>query len=170
MIQTGILEEDEPVELIHGWIVFKMPRNPPHDVAIDLGREALETRLPPEWRVRVQSAITTADSEPEPDLAVVRGPARRYLGQHPGPEDVALICEVADSSLDGDREVKGPLYAAAGIPVYWIINLVDLLIEVYTLPTATGYGHREDFAIPKALPLTVAGQVLSAVPVQDILG
>src|SRR5436305_4096318 len=70
MIQTGILEEDDSVELLEGWIVLKMPRNPPHDVAIDLAREAIETRLPAGWRVRVQSAITTSDSEPEPDLAV----------------------------------------------------------------------------------------------------
>src|SRR5688572_3142360 len=86
LIETGVLKEDDPVELLEGWIVFKMPRNPPHDTTIDTVQEALRQKLqPPAWRVRVQSAITTSDSEPEPDVVVAAGPPSRYLKRHAGP-------------------------------------------------------------------------------------
>src|SRR4051812_40189587 len=81
MIRTGILTEDDPVELLEGWIVLKMPHNPPHDATVDQSREVLQAALPAGWRVRVQSAITLSDSEPEPDLVVVPGPAARYAVQ-----------------------------------------------------------------------------------------
>src|SRR5207249_5993402 len=102
MIQTGILQEDDPVELLDGWIVSKMPRNPPHDATIDIAQEVFRSVLPAGWRLRVQSAITTDSSEPEPDLAIVRGPAERYLSNHPKPPDIAVVIEVADSSLAQD--------------------------------------------------------------------
>lgn len=76
LIDSGLFPEDEPFELLEGWVVPKMARKPPHGVAIDLLSEVIRDRLPGGWRVRIQSAITTADSEPEPDVAVVRGQAR----------------------------------------------------------------------------------------------
>src|SRR5215208_5522260 len=76
MIETGVLAEDDPVELLEGWIVFKMTRNPPHDVAVALTGKLLIRVLPAGWHVRSQSAITTQDSQPEPDVAVVRGDER----------------------------------------------------------------------------------------------
>jgi Uma2 family endonuclease len=167
MIQTHVLKENDPVELLEGWIVLKMPRTPPHDVLIDLAADAIRPVLPPEWRLRIQSAITTDDSEPEPDLAVVRGPARRYLLQHPTPAEVAILMEVSASSLDYDRDVKGPIYARAGIAVYWIINLVDARIEVYSDPLAGAYGRREDFSDPATVPIVIAGQKVADVPVRD---
>jgi Uma2 family endonuclease len=85
LIQAGILTENDPVELLEGWIVPKMPHNPPHDGTIELVEEVLRNRLPTGWRIRIHSAITTADSEPEPDLAIVRGTARSYLNHHPDP-------------------------------------------------------------------------------------
>ena len=99
MIQAGILTENDTVELIEGWIVPKMPHNPPHDATVDQARELLQTSLPPGWRVRIQSAITTAESEPEPDLVVTPGPASRYAARHPQPHEIALVAEVSDSSL-----------------------------------------------------------------------
>src|SRR5207253_10920762 len=98
MIEVGILTQNDPVELLEGRIVPKMPHNPPHDTAVDLAQTTIAAILPAGWRVRVQSAITTADSEPEPDVAVVRGPARRYARFHPRPRDIAVIIEVADTS------------------------------------------------------------------------
>src|SRR5438093_733530 len=85
MIQAAVLTEDDPVELLEGWIVPKMPRNTPHDVCLDKSQDALRAVLPAGWRLRVQSAITTPDSEPEPDLAVVPGTPERYLAHHPFP-------------------------------------------------------------------------------------
>src|SRR5947209_7411074 len=78
MIDAGFFAHDERFELLEGWIVPKMTRHPPHDVAIDLAQDMIRPLLPADWRMRIQSAITTQDSEPEPDIAVVRGSARRY--------------------------------------------------------------------------------------------
>src|SRR4051812_40451330 len=169
MIQAGVFGEDDPVELLEGWIVDKMPRTPPHDATIDVAVEVIGTALPREWRVRNQSGITLAESEPEPDLAVVLGPARRYTNNHPRPADIALIVEVAGSSLDHDRDVKGPIYAAAGIPVYWIVNLEEAAIEAYSNPTSAGYATRDDFALGTTVPLIIAGQLVCPISVQDLL-
>src|SRR5262249_6277291 len=125
LIETGILTEDDPVELLEGLIVPKMPHNPPHDCSIGLKEESLRGPLPTSWLIRIQSAITLSDSEPEPDLTLARGMARTYHDHHPGPQELAAIMEVADTSLARDRGEKLRLYARAGIVCYWIINLID---------------------------------------------
>jgi Putative restriction endonuclease len=173
MIEAGILTEDDPVELLGGWIVLKMPHNPPHDNALELADEAIRARLPTGWRLRIQSAIITTDSEPEPDLAVVRGTARVRQGRHPGPADIGLLLEVADSTLLSDGQDKGPLYAAAGIGCYWILNLVDRQVEVYTDPTGPDanpvYRRRQDYRPGDAVPLVLDGQQVVQIPVADLL-
>ena len=100
MIRTGILAEDEPVELLEGWIVIKMARNPPHHLALEKSDVAIRSRLPAGWRVRIQSALTTDDSEPEPDIAVIRGPIPTVVHSHPRPSEVGMLAEVSDTSLD----------------------------------------------------------------------
>ena len=173
MIQTGLLTEDDPVELLEGWLVPKMARNPPHDIALELAVEMIRPCLPSGWRIRVQSAITLSDSEPEPDVAVVCGPVRSHVSRHPGPAEVGLLVEVADSSLVHDRTEKGRVYARAGILVYWIVNLVDALVEVYTSPsgpaTTPGYGQRQDYRPGDLVPLVIGGQQVGQVAVQDLL-
>ena len=173
MIQSGVLTEDDPVELLEGWVVFKMPRDPIHDATVDRTAEALLTRVGAGWRVRVQSAITTGDSEPEPDVAVAPGPASRYDARHPGPGDLILVAEIAGSSLDRDRDEKGRIYARAAIPVYWIVNLVDRRVEVYTDPsgpTATPlYRGRAVYGLNGSVPLNIPGQPPAAVPVRELL-
>jgi Uma2 family endonuclease len=168
MIQAGFFTADERFELLDGWITPKMTRNPPHDSCLDQIIDVLHARLPTGWRPRIQSAVTLPTSEPEPDFAIVPGPASRYRTQHPRPADVALVIEVADSSLEHDR--KGPLYAQAGISVYWIVNLVDMVVEVYTVPSAAGYLQRQDYTLADAIPLVVGGQVVGPVPVVVLLG
>jgi Uma2 family endonuclease len=116
MIRAGILTSDDPVELLAGWLVYKMPKNPPHRIATRLAQEVLEAVVPTGWYVDAQEPVTLSDSEPEPDVMIVRGETRDYHDRHPGPEDVALIIEVADPTLERDREVKKILYARAGIP------------------------------------------------------
>src|SRR5437016_4994181 len=91
--------------------------------------------LPAGWDLRVQSAITLTESEPEPDFAIVRGDESAYLTRHPTTADIGLVVEVSDSTLPGDRDDKGRIYARAGIPCYWIVNLVDRQVEVHTLPS-----------------------------------
>ncbi len=173
MIQAGILTEDDPVELLEGWVVLQMPRNPPHDVCIDKTQELLRGLVPAGWRVRVQSAITLSDSEPEPDIVLAPGPAERYLAAHPGPQDVALLVEASDSSLARDRDDKGRIYARAGIGCYWIINLVDRRVEVYTNPSGPGpnpaFGQRQDYDENSSVPLALAGQPTTQVPVRSLL-
>jgi Uma2 family endonuclease len=93
--------------------------------------------------VRSQDPITLADSEPEPDLAVVRGQVRHYQSRHPLASDIGLVVEVADSSVDRDRIWKREIYARAGLPVYWLINLQEKTVEVYSRPVEGNYlDHR----------------------------
>ena len=172
MIERGILKENDRVELLEGVIVPKMTHNPRHDVCVDLTQNAVAEVLPKDWRIRVQSAITTADSEPEPDVAVVRGPARRYARSHPRTRDIAIVIEVADATLEEDREVKGPLYARCRLPVYWIVNLPESLVEVYTRPKAgrkPSYQARRDFRAEESVPVLIAGRQVGQIPVSEIL-
>ncbi len=173
MIRTGILTEDDPVELLEGWLVTKMPKNPRHSVITQLTREVLAHLLPSGWYVDTQEPITTADSEPEPDIVVVRGERRQYLDHHPSPQDVALVVEVADSTLQRDRSLKKRLYAAAGIPVYWIINLLNGQIEVYTDPSGPGeqpnYHQQQTYGPIDTVPLMIEDREVGRLTVRDLL-
>ena len=173
MIHTGILTTDDPVELLEGWLITKMSKNPQHSVITQLVRDAVARVIPSGWAVNSQEPITTADSEPEPDIAVVRGDRRQYLDHHPGPPDVSLVIEVADSSLQRDRALKKRLYAAAGISVYWIINLIDSQIEVYTDPSGPGkqpdYRHQQNYGLTDAIVVVIEGREVGRLAVQDVL-
>ena len=173
MIRTGILTEDDPVELLDGWLVPKMTKNPPHSAATRLVRHALERIVPPGWYVDSQDAITLATSEPEPDVVVARGDDRTYLDRHPGPEDVALVVEVADASLHRDRTSKKRLYAQAGIPVYWIVDLVERRVEVYTDPSGPtdepDYRQHCTFGNSEEVPLVVAGREVGRIAASAVL-
>ena len=129
LIEIGFLDEDEPVELVGGQLIVAEPKGTGHSVAIELAAEALRKAFGAGWTVRVQDPIAPDDeSEPEPDVAVVAGSPREYLAAHPSRP--ALVLEVSDSSLAFDRRDKGSLYARAQILDYWIVNLVDRVLEV----------------------------------------
>ena len=129
LIETGFLGPGDKIELLGGQLCVSEPQNNPHATAISLGLEAIRHALAPGWHVRVQLPIALDDeSEPEPDLAVVSGGPRDYADH---PSRPALVVEVADSSLALDREHKGSLYARARLPEYWIVNLVDRVLEVH---------------------------------------
>jgi Uma2 family endonuclease len=132
LIETGFLGPGDKIELLGGQLCVSEPQNNPHATAISLGLAALQTALAPRWHVRVQLPIALDDeSEPEPDLAVVSGGPRDYPDH---PSRPALVVEVADSSLALDRQHKGSLYARAHLSEYWIVNLVDRVLEVYRHP------------------------------------
>jgi Uma2 family endonuclease len=173
MEQCGVLTERDRVELLEGWIVSKMVHGARHDATVDQVHELIRAKLPAEWRIRIQSAITTDESEPEPDLAVVTGPASRYSMHHPRPADIQLVVEVADSSLDEDRGLKARIYARAGIPVYWIVNLVDRQIEVHANPSGPGsspeYRLRRILTIESQLDLVVDGQDFGSLSTRELL-
>jgi Uma2 family endonuclease len=173
LIEIGILTEDDNLELLDGYLVHKISRNPPHDAAIQKIQKRLFRVLLPDWDLRIQSAVTLRRSEPEPDLAVVRGDETRYLTNHPGSADLGLVIEVADSTLDGDRIDKGRIYAEAGIACYWIVNLVDRQIEVYTLPSganaAPEFAQRQDYQMGDDVALVLDARNVASIPVRELL-
>ncbi|HEY7331106.1 MAG TPA: Uma2 family endonuclease [Gemmataceae bacterium] len=173
MIQSGIIPAGERCELLDGWIVLKMTRSPLHDLALGLAEDEIGRRLPQGWFRRDQSAVTVTESEPEPDLAVVRGRRRDFDHHHPGPADIGMIVEIADPSLAQDRTVKGSLYARDGIPIYWIVNLVDRILEVYTDPTGPdpvpAYRRRQDYQIGDQVTFVLDGTEIDRIPVADLL-
>jgi Uma2 family endonuclease len=172
LADLGVLTEDDRVELLNGVISPKMVHKPPHDAAIELADESIRSRLPAGWRIRIQSAITTADSEPEPDLVVVRGAARNRTTRHPTADDIGLLIEVADSSVSRDREKAG-IYAAAGILRYWIVNLVDACVEVYSRPSGTVtdpvYAQSAKYIAGEEIPFVLDEKDLGSIPVADLL-
>jgi Uma2 family endonuclease len=132
LVDVGAFE-GEPLELIGGQLIVAEPQHSPHAAAVGMVGDTLRASLPPGWIIRVQAPIALDDdSAPEPDVAVVRGSHADYRRAHPA--WAALIVEVAESSLAFDRAQKGGLYARAGIPDYWIVNLVDRVVEVYRNP------------------------------------
>ena len=131
LVQSGVFDEDDAFELLEGLVVPKMSKNPRHDSTIDRCDHWLSRIIPATWYVRIQNSLVTSDSVPEPDLAIVPGEPDSYLERHPHGSEVALVVEVADTSLANDRQ-KARLYARAGVENYWIVNLVDNQVEVFT--------------------------------------
>ena len=173
MVAAGILGEDDPVELLEGWLVTGMGKNPRHRLASELVREILATLLPAGWFVEGQEPLTTADSEPEPDASVVRGDRGDYMDRHPQPEEVALVVEVADTSLRRDRGLKRRVYASAGVPVYWIVNLNDGIVEVYARPSGPtagpGFAERTDYGAMDEVPVVIEGDEVARVAVTKMM-
>lgn len=145
MLRAGIVPDGSGIELIDGMLVYKDRSGAGADAMVHDPRHAsiltrlVELLMP--WargigyHVRAQLPVTlTAVNEPEPDVAVVLGPSAAFAGRHPGPEHVGAVFEVSDSSLRFDRTTKQRIYAAARIPTYWIVNLREGRIEVFTGP------------------------------------
>ena len=173
MIRVGIIAEDDPLELLDGWLVPKMTKSPSHSTVTDLVRRALEKVLPAGWFARPQDVITLSTSEPEPDVAIIRGDARQYFDRHPGPADLALVVEISDSGLQRDQVFKKALYARDGIQIYWIVNLVERRVEVYTDPTGAvehaDYRKREDFGPADSVPLLMEQREVLRLWVAELL-
>jgi Uma2 family endonuclease len=136
MIDVGILKEDDRVELIRGEIVAKMPIGDPHVACVNRLNRILNRAAGDDVIVSVQNPVRLADSEPEPDVALAK--AIGGSSGKPSSAEVLLLIEVADDSLEYDREVKGPLYAENGIGEYWIVNLIDRCVEVHRQPPPDG--------------------------------
>jgi Uma2 family endonuclease len=173
MIREGILSSGEPFELLEGYMVRKTSHGTPHDAAMDTLEGFLLDLIPAEWFIRCQRAVTLNESEPEPDYAIVRGPRTRYRDAHPGPADVALVVEVADSSLRIDRTDKARIYARAGVAEYWVVNLVDRQVEVYAAPSgptaAPAYATRTAYPVGTRVPFALGGVPLGSVAVAEVI-
>jgi Uma2 family endonuclease len=150
-----------------------MTKNPPHCAAIEFVRDCLTATIPSDWSIRIQDPITLAASEPEPDLAVVKARPSRYADRHPLASEVALIVEVAGASIQRDREWKRRIFADAGIPVYWIVDLTGRQVEVYSDPSGPvdepDYRRGQVYAIAEELPVVIAGQEVGRLAVRDLL-
>jgi Uma2 family endonuclease len=173
MIEDGYFASDERFELLEGLIVEKMSKNPPHEASVARARRVLDRRLPPTWHVRVQSSLTTADSEPEPDLAVVVGDEMDYFGRHPGPADTALVVEVANTTLHEDQTIKYRVFAKAGFSVYWILDVTGRRLHVYEHPSGDvavpSYARLTEYGAGQSVPLIVGGAQIGVVPVNELL-
>jgi Uma2 family endonuclease len=175
MADAGILGEKDRVVLLEGLLVAKMTKPQPHIVATGLTQDALTQALPVGWYVESQEPITieAIQSAPEPDVKVVRGTRRDYRNRRVTPADVALVVEVADSSVREDQTTMKAIYAAASIPFYWLLNLPANRLEAYSDPTGPDptpdYRHRTDLGADDVVPLILGGQEVARIAVRDLL-
>jgi Uma2 family endonuclease len=165
-----LILDDPRTELINGYVVKKVPKNPAHRWTTKATLKSLEALLPTGWTSQKEDPVRIpAFDEPEPDVAIVRGTDDDYEHRHPGPDDIGLLVEVSEATLDRDRNEKRPAYARGGIRVYWIINLVDRQVEVYTDPAPDGYRSSQVFTAGQNVPVVIDGQQIGQVAVDDIL-
>jgi Uma2 family endonuclease len=174
MVAAGLITVNDRVELLEGVLVNKMSKSPPHRIANGKTRRALEAILPAGWYLDSQEPITLDDSEPEPDVVIVRGRTEDYATGHPTPAVIPLVIEVADSSLRRDREAKRRIYARNGVAVYWIVNVADRVIDVFSGPSGPTV-HTPDYATTTtyragdSMPVVLAGTTIGTVNVNDLL-
>jgi Uma2 family endonuclease len=169
IIASGSLNEPKKVELIDGYMVTKMAKSAEHGFSIKEVLKALERRLPPGWTWRQEQPVRIpAYDEPEPDITIVRGSDADYRHRIPEATDVGLLVEVSATNVSADRQ-QGNLYGRSGIPVYWIVNLVDRRVEIYTDPGPAGYASRKDFPSGQQVPVVIDGRQDSQIAVDDIL-
>ena len=173
MIRAGILTSDDPIELLEGWLVRKMAKNPPHVVACELLNAVLQLLLASGWFIKREAPLSLLDSEPEPDLAIVRGRSRDYSERHPTAKDVGVVIEVADSSRDRDLNLKKRIYARSGITEYWVVNLPSEQIEVFSDPTSSAktpsYRSHRVYTAKQKLTFVLGGKKLGTLLVADVL-
>jgi Uma2 family endonuclease len=173
MIETGILGKRDRVVLWQGQLVAKMTKHQPHTIAQGNLNERFIRIVPDGWHVNQDAPVVVGGSVPEPDLSVVREHRDDYPRRPPTAADVALVAEVADSSLRDDARATLAAYAAASIPVHWLVNLPESRIEVHTDPTgpaeAPTYRTRLVFGPDDEVPVVLDGREVGRVAVRDVL-
>lgn len=168
MVEAGILTENDRVELMRGEVVEKVSIGPAHAAVVNRLNRLFQRRFGDSVLVAVQDPVRLSDSEPEPDLALLKMRDDFYADQTPGANDVLLVVEVADTTLETDRTLKCEVYAEAGISEYWIVNLIEECLEVHRQPTPSGTWAkirrltRADSIAPLCLPDCL-------IPVADLL-
>lgn len=170
MAEAGILSEDDRVELIQGEIVEMPPIGSHHAGTVASIDSLFSSRLGNRVIVWVQNPLRLrfVESEFQPDVVLLRPRPDFYRQSHPGAQDVYLVIEVADTSLEKDRHVKLPLYARAGVPEAWIVDLTANRVEVYRQPTPDGY--REARVLQRGESLTIEAFPDLTLSVDDLLG
>jgi Uma2 family endonuclease len=171
---AGIFRSGDPFELLEGFLVNQPRPNSPRVASTRTGIDYRFLKFHADgWCYHGLPAITLADSEPEPDFAIVRGDLRSFPDRHPGPSDVGIVAEVSEWSLAFDRSEKGRIYARAGLPTYWIVNVIDAQVEVYTDPDLAGappaYRTRTDYRLGEMVPIVLDGRTVDFIPADDLL-
>lgn len=173
LTDIGGFTNDDKMELLEGYLVSKERLSPLSATVLSLLEDEMHKLLPESLWLRDQSPIyLTGDNVPEPDLAIVKGPIRQYAKHHPYPSNIALLVELAETTLDQDRGIKLQMYARDRIAEYWIINLIDSVVEVYTDPKggrSPGYRQMTSYGAGTSVPLRIEGKELGEIAVSDLL-
>jgi Uma2 family endonuclease len=168
LAETGFLGEDDRVELIDGEIIEMSPVGKAHNACINRNNRKLIRLLGDRAIVSVQNSIIIQESEPLPDIAILAPNPTDYADRLAAPEDILLIIEVADSSLDYDQEIKAPKYAKSGVQELWVVDLNEELIWVYRNPSSKGYLNMKAHKRGESITMLVFPDITLAV--NDILG
>ncbi len=170
MILDGTIGEDERVELIEGLLVARSRRSRADIVAGNKGLRVLWRMIPAGWHVAKGVPIRVSDwSRPEPDLAIIRGVVEDYDEREVTADDAALVVEIAGASRPADRADMARVYAAAGVPVYWIVNLAEGQVEIFSEPRRDGYQSHQVLSRGQDVPVVVAGVEAAWIAVADLL-
>jgi len=173
MVEAGIIDEDDNVELLEGILVQKMGKNAAHSYIAGKMLRLFLVMLPETFTFISEQPAITNESEPEPDGFIVRGVFENFKARHPMLSEIALVIEVADSTVRKDRKLKGRIYARAGIPVFWIVNVKGRAIEVYTMPvTQEGISYYDQHKVYRdgaSVPLVLDGNEAAQIAVADVL-
>ncbi len=174
IVEAGVFGDKSPIYLWKGQLVLPMTKGPSHGYSLTALHELFRRLLPDGWDVRQECPTRLHnDSEPEPDLTVVRGRNRDYKDRTPDAHDVSLLIEVANSSQTFDSGEKLGIYAAASIPVYWIVNIPNNRIDVYTGPTGPTetptYTEHRSYGPGEAVPVVLDGREVGRIAAGDVL-
>ncbi|HZW30876.1 MAG TPA: Uma2 family endonuclease [Isosphaeraceae bacterium] len=168
MIRQGDLTENDRVELIRGEIIPKMAMGPRHGSCLKRFNRLVTQRAAGQAIVGIQDPVRLADSEPEPDVSLLRLRADSYASGHPQPPEIFLLVEVSDSWLDDDRNIMRLLYAQSGIQEFWIANLRDDCLEVYRGPQPDGT-YQETRILPRGQSTDIAALPGEVIAVDEVL-
>ncbi|MFB2935019.1 Uma2 family endonuclease [Aerosakkonemataceae cyanobacterium BLCC-F154] len=168
MIEAGILKEDERIELIRGEIIEINPVSSRHAACVSRLTQLFLFRLSQSVIVSCQNPVELDDSELLPDISLLRRKADFYESGHPQPQDILLLVEVADTTVESDREIKIPLYAENGIIEVWLIDINEQSIEVYRQPSPKGYQNIQKFMRGENLSILAFSEII--ISVDEVLG
>jgi Uma2 family endonuclease len=171
MVDSGVFTKRDRFTLINGYLAAKVPKSPRHTVITKNLAKKLQRLFPSGWDFRIEDAVRLADSKPEPDLSIARGDIEDYADRDPGPADLAMVVEIAASRVSEDRQMA-KIYGAAGIPVYWIVNVKAQQVEVYPLSKRrgpAGYGKPRVFKAAQSVPVLIEGVEIARLAVAEIL-
>lgn len=172
IIEANIFADEDRVELWDGHICAQMAKNKPHSLSSAKTMAAMLRVMPPSWLVWPENPVTLGPKRvPLPDYAVIRGAFDDYIDRSPVAADVGLIVELSDSSLRFDTSVKLAGYAEANIPAYWVVNLIQNVVQTYEepIPAQRRYGREAVYAVGQAVPLRLDGVLIAEIPALDLL-